>query len=46
MKDRIREIRESMLDENGKKLSQAKFAQRIGVSVSSAKMGDRSSGSK
>lgn len=36
MKDRIREIRESMRDEHGKKMTQAKFAEKIGVSVSTA----------
>lgn len=36
MKNRIREIRESMTDEHGRKLSQAKFAERLGVSISSA----------
>ena len=36
MKNRIREIRESLTDENGKKLSQIKFAEKLGVSVSSA----------
>ena len=36
MKDRIKQVRESLVDESGKKLSQAKFAERLGVSVSSA----------
>lgn len=36
MKERIRAVRESLLDENGKKLSQAKFAEKLGVSISSA----------
>ena len=36
MKNRIREIRESLTDEYGKKLSQAKFAEKLGVAVSSA----------
>lgn len=36
MKNRIREIRESLTDENGKKLSQVKFAEKLGVSFSSA----------
>lgn len=36
MKDRIREIRESMKDEHGKKLTQEQFAKKIGVSVSTA----------
>lgn len=36
MKDRIREIRESARDEHGKKMTQAKFAEKIGVSVSTA----------
>jgi transcriptional regulator with XRE-family HTH domain len=35
MKNRIKEIRESMKDNNGRKLSQAKFAERLGVSISS-----------
>ena len=36
MKTRIKEVRESLVDETGKKLSQAKFAERLGVSMSSA----------
>lgn len=36
MKDRIKEVRESMHDEHGKKMTQAKFAEKIGVSVSTA----------
>lgn len=36
MKNRIREIRESLTDENGKKLTQVKFAEKLGVSFSTA----------
>lgn len=36
MKNRIREIRESLTDENGKKMTQVKFAEKLGVSFSTA----------